>query len=112
MNAAVGALGERFLDGLLHALWPHRDGDHFAVLLFLQPQSFFERIRIGFIRLETNFGFANPRAPSMIARGASFAGTCLTKTPIFTADSRPWPQGPFPALEKQGRICPAEAERI
>src|SRR5579862_505252 len=43
--------------------------------------------------------------PSAIASGASFAGTCLTHTPIFTL-------APFPSLEEQRRIRPAEAERI
>src|SRR5271156_4314367 len=50
-------------------------------------------------------------APSTIASGASFAGTCLTQTPIFKISSTSQ-LFPVPALENQGRVGAAEAERI
>ena len=44
MDAAVGAFGQRFLDGLLGALRPHRERHDFAAVLFFQAQGFFERV--------------------------------------------------------------------
>ena len=62
MDAAFGALGQRFLDGLLRALRPHRNGHHFAAVLFLQAQRFFEREAVRLVRFKSDVGFANPCA--------------------------------------------------
>ena len=60
VNAAVGALGQRFLDRLLHALRAHRKRHHFAAVLFLEAQGFFERKAVGLVHLESDIGFADP----------------------------------------------------
>ena len=60
VHAAVGALGQRFLDRLLHALRAHRHGDHFAGVFFLQAQGFLERVTIRLVHLKSDVGFANP----------------------------------------------------
>jgi len=56
-------------------------------MLFLEAQRFFKSEAISFV--------SNPMSasrihapPSAMARGASFAGTCLTQTPIFKIVSR------------------------
>ena len=90
MDAAFGALGKRFLDGLLGALRPHRDGHDFAAVLFLQAQRFFERESVRLIGFKSDVGFANPRAVTWRSpRAQSFAGTCLMQTPIFTINGLP-----------------------
>src|SRR5271154_1382696 len=43
--------------------------------------------------------------PAVIASGASFAGTCLTQTPIFTS-------APFPSFEDQRGVGAAETKGI
>ncbi len=60
MNAAIRAFGERFLDGLLHALRSHGERDDFAAMFFFEAQSFFERVAVRLVHLEANVGFANP----------------------------------------------------
>ena len=60
VNAAVGALGQRFLDRLLHALRAHRHRDHFAAVLFLQAQGFLERETVRLVHLKSDVGFADP----------------------------------------------------
>ena len=40
---------------------PHRDRHHFAAVLFLQAQRFFERVAIRLVRLKADVGLANPR---------------------------------------------------
>ena len=62
VDAAVGALGQRFLDGLLGALRAHGKRHHFAAVLFLQAQRLFEREAVRLVHLEADVGFADPRA--------------------------------------------------
>ena len=62
VDAALGALGESFLDGLLGALRAHRDRHDFAAVLFLQAQRFFERVGVRLVGFKSDVGFANPRA--------------------------------------------------
>ena len=62
VDAAIGAFGKGFLDGLLGAFGAHRDGDDFAAVFFLQAEGFFEGEAIGLVRFEADVGFANPCA--------------------------------------------------
>ena len=62
MQGAVGALGQRFLDGLRHARRTERADDHFAGVLFLQPQSFFKRENVRLVDLEAHVLGVNPGA--------------------------------------------------
>ena len=62
VDAAVGAFGQGFLDGLLHALGAHGDGDDFAAVLFFQAQGFFERVGVGLVGFKADVGFADPGA--------------------------------------------------
>jgi hypothetical protein len=62
VDAAIGALGQGFFDGLLGALGAHGDGDHFAAVLFLQAQGFFEGVGVGLVGFKADIGFADPGA--------------------------------------------------
>ena len=62
VNSAVGALGQGFLDGLLHALRAHGERDHFPAVFFLQAQRFFERVTVRLVHLESDIGFLDPVA--------------------------------------------------
>ncbi len=60
VNGAVSAFCESFLDGLLHTLWTHGKDDHFAAMLFLEAQRFFERVTVGLVHLEADVGLLDP----------------------------------------------------
>ncbi len=60
VNGAIGAFGQGFLDGLLHALGTHGKGDDFAAVFFFQAEGFFESVAIGLIHFETDVGFLDP----------------------------------------------------
>ncbi len=77
VDAAVGALGQRFLDGLLGALGAHGNRDHFAAVLFLEAQAFFEGETVRLIHLEADIGFANPVAGIGDAQRGVFGGNLL-----------------------------------
>ena len=62
MQRAVGALGQSFLDGLLGARRSERGEHHFAAVLFLQAQAFFEREDIRLVDFKTEVGFLHPGA--------------------------------------------------
>ena len=83
VNAAVGALGESFLDGLLGALRTHRNRDDFAAVLFLQAQRFFERVGIRLVGFKSDVGFANPRAAIDNRERRIFGGNLLDANADF-----------------------------
>ena len=60
VDAAVGAFRKGFLDGLLHTLRAERKRDHFAAVLFLQAQRFFQRVGIRFVHFEADVRFLDP----------------------------------------------------
>jgi len=60
VDAAVRALGERFFDGLLHALRAHRERDDFASVLFLEAKGFLERVAVRLVHFKANVRFLDP----------------------------------------------------
>ncbi len=133
VDAAVGAFGQRFLDGLLGALRAHRNSDHFAAVFFFQAQRFFERVAIGLVRFEADVGFANPCAAFGDGERRIFRGNLLDANADFQESSMNvrWQMAlskfagrhavPLaralgllfvPALEEQRGVGAAEAERI
>ena len=87
VDSAVGALGQRFLDGLLRALRAHRDRDHFAAVLFFQAQRFFEGEAVRFVGFEPDVGFANPRAAFHNREWRIFGGDLLDANANFQNSS-------------------------
>ena len=90
VDAAVGAFGECFLDGLLGALGAHGDST-------TSPPCFSFRRRASSSAKLSGSLVSKPMSdsriqapPSRMARGASFAGTCFTQTPIFKNASEQW----------------------
>ncbi len=77
VDAAFGALGKRFLDGLLGALRTHRDRHDFAAVLFFQAQRFFERESVRLVGFKSDVGFANPRAVIGDRQGRVLRGNLL-----------------------------------
>ena len=74
VNGAIGALGQRFANGLRGARGSGAQRDHFAAVLFLQLQRFFERVSIGLVDLEGKIVLLNPTAAGVdaelrVARG-------------------------------------------
>ena len=61
MNGAVGAFRQSFAQYLLRSGWTYGDDDHFAAILFLLAQGFFQRVGVGLIHFIRNV-FANPGA--------------------------------------------------
>ena len=53
VNGAVGAFGQRLANGLRGARGSGAQRHHFATVLFLQPQRFFEREGVGFVDFES-----------------------------------------------------------
>src|SRR5258707_568481 len=62
VDATIGALGESFLDGLLHAFGAERERDDFAAVLFLQAKRFFERVGVGLVHFEADVRLFDPVA--------------------------------------------------
>ena len=60
VDAAVGAFGEGFLDGLLDALGAHGEGDDFAAVFFFQAEGFFEGVAVRLVHFEADVGFLDP----------------------------------------------------
>ncbi len=83
MDAAFGAFGESFLDGLLGALRPHRNGNNLAAMLFLQAQRLFEREAVRLVRFKSDVGFANPCAAIGDGQGRVFRGNLLDANADF-----------------------------
>ncbi len=83
VDAAVCALGQGFLDGLFYAFGAHGDGDHFAVVLFLQAQGFFERVAVGLVGFKADVGFANPRAAFDDGEGRVLGGNLFDANADF-----------------------------
>ncbi len=87
VDAAIGAFGQGFLDGLLDAIGAHGNGYHFAVVLFLEAEGFFEGVGVGLVGFKAYIRFADPGAALRRWREEHpFAGTCLTQTPIFKTE--------------------------
>jgi len=76
VHCAVGALGERFLDRLFHALRPHRYRNHFAGVFLLQAKGFLERETVRFIHFKSDVGLADPSAIDNY-QGGVFGGDLL-----------------------------------
>ena len=51
--------------------------DHFAAVLFLQAQRFFERVAVGLVRFEADVGFADPGAAIANGERSIFGGNLL-----------------------------------
>ena len=68
MDGAVGALGQRFANGLGGARRSGAQRDDFAAVLFLQLQSLFERIGVRLVDLVGEVGFLDP-LPARCAAG-------------------------------------------
>jgi hypothetical protein len=83
MDAAIGALGESFLDGLLGALGAHGDGHDLASMLFLQAQRLFQREAIRLVGFKSDVGFANPRAAIGDGQWRVFGGNLLDANTDF-----------------------------
>ena len=81
VDTAIGAFGERFLDGLLGAFGAHGDGHDFAAVFFFQAEGFLEREAIGLVGFEADVRFANPGAAfedgeRRVFRGDLFDADC------------------------------------
>ena len=119
MDSAVRALGQRFLDGLLHALGAHGKRDHFAAMFFLQAQSFFERVTIRLVHLESDIGFLDPVSGDGERRvfGGNLLDTHDNFHDIFLSPKTycmPACSGLFsaPALENQRGVGAAKSKRV
>ena len=77
VDAAIGALGQRFLDGLLHALRAHGNGDHFAAVLFLQAQGFLERVSCPARSSQSRCRFRGSSRRSVMAQRSVLGGHLL-----------------------------------
>jgi len=62
MNGAVGALGQRFADGLAGALRTGAQGDDLSTVLFLKLQPGLQCVGIGLIDFVSQVGFFDPLA--------------------------------------------------
>ena len=60
MDAAVGAFGQRFLDGLLDAFGAHAEGDHFSAVFFFQAEGFFKGVAVRLVHFEADVRFLDP----------------------------------------------------
>ena len=60
VDAAVGAFGEGFFDGLFHAFGTHGEGDDFAAVFFFEAEGFFEGVAVGLVHFEADVGFFDP----------------------------------------------------
>ena len=129
VNAAIGALRQGFLDGLLDALRAHRKRDYFAAMLFFQAQRFFERVAIRLVHFESDIGFADPVAAFDDGERRVFGGNLLDADDDFHDEflgnwhapaaaqhavhvSRELALLSAPALENQRGVGAAESERI
>ena len=112
VDAAVGALGQRFLDGLLGALRAHGERHDLAAVLFLQAQGFFEREAVRLVHLEADVGFANPQAVIGDAQRRILGGNLLDADGDLSWLRLTQSCATLPALEEQRGIGAAEAEGI
>ena len=62
VHAALRALRQGFLDGLLGALGAQGEGHHLAAVLFLEPERLFEGESVGLVHLEADVRLADPGA--------------------------------------------------
>ena len=83
VNRAVGALGERFADGLRGPGGPGAQRDHLAAVLLFQLQRFFERVGVGLIDLVVQIGFLNPPAGRIYAELRVADGDLLNRNDDF-----------------------------
>jgi hypothetical protein len=60
VHSAVCALGQRFLNRLLHAFRPYRHDYDFSGVFFFQAQCFLVGITIRLIHFKPNSGFTDP----------------------------------------------------
>ena len=107
VDGAIGAARERFANHLCHARGPGRADHDFAVMLFLEPQRLFERVRVGLVHLEAGVLIADP--------GASLVETRLpvSRRNLFDADRDAHRHRlALIALEEQRGVRAAEAEGV
>ena len=83
MDGAVGALGERFANGLRGARRSGAQRDDFAAVLLLQLQTGLQRICVRLVDLVGEIGILNPLPRRRDRSWESRAGTCLIVTTIF-----------------------------
>ena len=76
VNGAIGALGQRFAQDLAGARRAGGNHHYFAGVLFLLPQRFFQRVRVGLIDLVGNV-FADPGARLVQFEGRIFLRNLL-----------------------------------
>ena len=69
VDRAVGAARQRLAQHLRDARGPGRADDHFAAVLFLEPQRLLERVGVGLVHLVAGVLLANPG--SRVVRGAA-----------------------------------------
>ena len=62
VDGAVGAFGQRFADGLRGARRAGAEGDHFAAVLLLELQGFFQGVGVRLVDLVGEIGFLDPLA--------------------------------------------------
>ena len=67
MNGAIGAFGQCLANGLRCARGAGAQRHHFAAVLFLQAQRFFERESVGLVDFETEIALLNPTAAGVDA---------------------------------------------
>src|SRR4029450_7155046 len=80
MDGAVGAAGERLTDDLSRTGRSGRAGDNLPPVLFLQPESLFERVGIRLVQLERGIVVPDPRFAVVHAQ------LPFTRNDLFYAD--------------------------
>ena len=83
VDGAVGALGERFANGLRGARRPGAQRDDFAAVLLLQLKAFFEGVGIRLVDFVARSSSSIHLADEAMRSCESRAGTCLMATTIF-----------------------------